>query len=195
MTYLFKNKYRIDSARLKNWDYASEGKYFITICTKNREHYFGECLDGKMVLSTIGAIVQGFWYEIPKHFPNVSLGEFVVMPNHIHGILILSFSSKVEVPPNSNPTSNSASNDSKIQPHSSEFYQRISPKPRSVSTIVRSYKSICTRHIRGAFPCKDFGWQERFWDSLIRDDDSLSHISRYIVNNPLSWKDDRFFEG
>lgn len=85
----YQGKYRIPSARLQNWDYGSDGAYFITICCKNRTHFFGECKDGKMKLSTQGAIVQGFWYEIPKHFPFVILGEFVVMPNHIHGILVL----------------------------------------------------------------------------------------------------------
>jgi hypothetical protein len=80
---LFKNKYRIDSTRLTSWNYNGEGMYFVTICTKNREHFFGECKDKKMKLSSIGALIQGFWYQIPKHFPHVTLGEFIVMPNHI----------------------------------------------------------------------------------------------------------------
>ena len=91
----YKDKYRIPSARYPNWDYAKDGAYFITICTKNRTHFFGECIDGKTTLSTVGAIIQGFWYEIPKYSPHVELGEFIVMPNHIHGVLILS-SNQVE---------------------------------------------------------------------------------------------------
>ena len=86
----YKNKYRIESTRLKGWDYRNPGEYFITICTQNRQHFFGECKNGKMKLSTAGAIAQGFWFEIPKHYDHVQLGEFVVMPNHVHGILILS---------------------------------------------------------------------------------------------------------
>lgn len=85
----FQNKYRIPSARHPNWDYGSNGVYFITICTKNRQYFLGECNKGEMKLSTAGAIAQGFWYEIPKHFPFITLGEFIVMPNHVHGILIL----------------------------------------------------------------------------------------------------------
>ena len=85
----FNGKYRISSARLPNWDYAGNGIYFITICIKDRHHYFGTVENGKMKLSTIGAIVQGFWYDIPHHFDHVVLGEFIVMPNHLHGILIL----------------------------------------------------------------------------------------------------------
>jgi REP element-mobilizing transposase RayT len=85
----YRNTYRIASARLSGWDYRNVGAYFITICTHNREHYFGECKQGKMKLSIAGMIAQGCWYQIPFLNPHVSLGAFVVMPNHIHGILIL----------------------------------------------------------------------------------------------------------
>ena len=85
----YQNKYRIQSSRLQNWDYGWNAVYFITICTNNRECYFGEIVDGKMKLSNIGEIANVFWYEIPSHFQFVKLDAFVVMPNHIHGILIL----------------------------------------------------------------------------------------------------------
>ena len=77
------------SPRLKNWDYSSDAAYYITICTKNREHYFGEIKNGKMHVSPAGAIADVLWHEIKNHAKNIELGEFVVMPNHIHGILIL----------------------------------------------------------------------------------------------------------
>ena len=83
----YQNKYRIQSARLKGYDYTREGLYFITICTKNREHYFGEIIDHKMKLSNIGVLANVFWHEIKNHSKNVELHQFVVMPNHIHGIL------------------------------------------------------------------------------------------------------------
>ena len=85
----FQNKYRISSARLQHWDYGSDALYFVTICTQNREHYFGEIADGKMQLSETGKMANRFWFEIPNHFPFVQLGEFVVMPNHVHGIIII----------------------------------------------------------------------------------------------------------
>lgn len=85
----FRNKYRIPSARAHCWDYGWNGAYFITICTKKRVHYFGEIENKKMVLSHAGVIADILWHEIPRRFPFVNLGEFVVMPNHIHGILIL----------------------------------------------------------------------------------------------------------
>src|SRR5690606_34421585 len=85
----FKGKYRIESIRAQWWDYGWNGAYFITICTKNRKHYFGNIVNNKMVLSPLGIIADIFWHEITNHSKHVSLGEFVVMPNHIHGILLI----------------------------------------------------------------------------------------------------------
>ena len=96
MTEKFQNKYRISSARLQNWDYGSDAAYFVTICTQNREHYFGEIFNGVMQLSEIGEMANKFWLEIPNHFPFVELDEFVVMPNHVHGIIIINKPVSVE---------------------------------------------------------------------------------------------------
>ncbi len=85
----YRNKYRIPSIRLQRWDYRWAGSYFITICTQHRVHYFGEIANGKMRLSPIGVIADILWHEIPHHARNIELGAFVVMPNHIHGILII----------------------------------------------------------------------------------------------------------
>ena len=85
----YNNKYRIETTRLKNWDYGWNGAYFITICTKNRIHYFGEIKNQKMQLSGIGKMAEKYWHEIPAHFPFVKLDAFIVMPNHIHGIIII----------------------------------------------------------------------------------------------------------
>lgn len=84
----FQNKYRIPSARLQTWNYGNNGIYFITICTKNREYYFGEIENGQMQLSEMGMLAEKYWYEISEHFSHVQLDEFVVMPNHLHGIII-----------------------------------------------------------------------------------------------------------
>lgn len=84
---LFLEKYRIDSIRLKNWDYASPGYYFVTICIDNREHFFGNVKNGIMYLSKIGQIVLNNWYKIPDHFKYSILHEFMIMPNHLHGIV------------------------------------------------------------------------------------------------------------
>ena len=89
MTDKFRNRYRIPSTRLSHWDYGSNALYFVTICTKHRECYFGEIMDEKMQLSEIGLLAQKYWLEIPIHFPFVVLDEFVVMPDHVHGILVI----------------------------------------------------------------------------------------------------------
>ncbi|MDP2902925.1 MAG: hypothetical protein Q8N96_07415, partial [Methylovulum sp.] len=157
--------------RLQNYDYTTNGAYFITICTHQHGYFFGECNDGQMTLSTIGAIAQGFWYEIPKHFVSVTLGEFVVMPNHIHGILILD-TPTVETlhrnvcPAPTAPTPTNCNNPA--PPPKNEFFSNISPKANSISTIIRSYKSICSKHINPAFPQQDFKWQARFYEHIIR---------------------------
>ncbi len=85
----YKNKYRIKSIRLENWDYGSNGAYFITICTHNRIHFFGSIKNAEMQLSAIGQMAKKYWHKIPEHFPFVKLGAFVVMPDHIHGIIII----------------------------------------------------------------------------------------------------------
>ncbi len=85
----FKNKYRIESTRLQKWDYGWDAAYFITICTKDRGHFFGNIVDGKMQFSPAGAIANVLWHEIKNHAKNLELGEFVVMPDHVHGIIIL----------------------------------------------------------------------------------------------------------
>ena len=98
----FQNKYRIPSARLQHWDYGWDAAYFVTICTKDRECFFGEIENGLMNLSKIGVIADVLWYEIKNHATNIELGEFVVMPNHIHGIIILNGNDKLNATGNSN---------------------------------------------------------------------------------------------
>src|SRR3989338_3115843 len=94
MSDLFKDKYRIESTRLPGWDYASSGFYFVTICTHERAHYFGDVLIDNngmtsVALSNIGKIARDCWLDISNHFPNASLDEWVVMPNHVHGIIVI----------------------------------------------------------------------------------------------------------
>lgn len=202
----FQNKYRIPSARHPNWDYGLNGVYFITICTKNRQYLLGECIEGKMKLSIAGAIVQGFWYEIPKHFPFVSLGEFVVMPNHIHGILILNKNfvdkSIVDVETGHCPvstqepeiTKNSDTGESPKLAINDKTHAQLrfrNQGKNTVSSIIGSFKSVCTKHIHKIIP--DFEWQTRFWDNIIKDDSSFYAISQYIINNPNTWEDDKLF--
>ncbi len=174
---LYKNKYRTQSTRLASWDYRSNAAYFITMCSRNKQPLFGSVIDGKMQLSSIGVLADVCWYEIKNHHHHVSLGEFVVMPNHVHGVLLLD--NPVEtLHATSLPTSDNRMSD-------------ISPKKGSVSSIIRSYKSAVTRHAhRLGF---EFAWQPRFYDHIIRNERSLTQIHDYILTNPQKWADDRFF--
>jgi putative transposase len=98
MSNKFQNRYRIPSARLQNWDYGSNAAYFITICTQHRQCWFGHIQNGNRILSEIGNIANRYWQDISIHFPFVKLDEFIVMPNHIHGIIIIDKTASVETP-------------------------------------------------------------------------------------------------
>ena len=182
----FKKKYLFSSARLQNWDYASEGAYFITICTKDRKHYLGEIVEEEMILSNVGVIADLMWYEIKNHSKNIELGEYVIMPNHMHGILILN-----DVPLPVVETLHATSLRVESSTHKNEQMAKISPKSNSISSIIRGYKSAVTKHCnRLGF---DFAWQTRFHDHIIRDAQSFENIQNYIWSNPMNWEKDKFY--
>lgn len=198
----FKNKYRIASTRLQNWDYGWSGAYFITICTQNRENYFGKIENGKMQLSQIGVIADILWYEIKNHAKNIKLGEFVVMPNHIHGILILNNDINVDTNVDTNVETGHALSlpPSPPQPppsQSPQSPQTIGQKrfqnigKNTVSSIIGSYKSAVTKHSHRLG--YDFKWQTRFYEHIIRNEKSFNRITSYIINNPINWKIDKFY--
>jgi REP element-mobilizing transposase RayT len=169
----YQNKHNRQTTRLQTWDYASDGAYFITICTKNRQQYFGKIKDRKMHLSECGIIADVFWHEIKHHAKNIELGQFVVMPNHIHGILILRNNEEYSVGAG----------------HALPIPNRFqNPGKNSISTIVGSYKSAVSKHAyRLGF---EFEWQTRFHDRIIRDEQAFLNISNYIINNPKKWEED-----
>lgn len=177
----FKYKYRIESARMPGWDYSKGGKYYITICTRNRICCFGDVINKKMELNDMGKIANDFWLEIPKHFHNTWLDEFVVMPNHIHGIVVMKRSQTSPEPQTSPKSSPMPINPTK---------KRTIPnwKPGSLGVIINQFKRICTIEIKKQF--HDFAWQHRFHDEIIRNDADLQRIRQYIKNNPKNWNDD-----
>ena len=162
MCALFRNKYRIESTRYRGYDYSSPGKYFITICTKNKIRYFGKIDNGKMILSETGQIAEKFWREISDHFPNIKLDEFIIMPDHIHGILIINQDYFVQAPNLGASTHNLGA--------------------ATIGLIINQFKRICTITIktRGF----DFAWQSRFHDHIIRTRIELYRIRKYIRENP-----------
>lgn len=153
---LFRGKYRIGSIRLSNWDYTSPGMYFVTIVTKNNRSFFGRVEHGCTRYSPLGQLVCETWRRIPSHFKNSTLDEFVIMPNHIHGIIILE-------------------NDNVA----------------SLSTIVGSFKSAVTKMANRKSSCLRFTWLPRFYDHIIRNDNDLIRIKKYIQDNPLKWDIDK----
>ena len=191
----FRGKYRIPSARLKNYDYASNGGYFVTICTKNREHFFGKVADEEMRLSEIGKITDDCWRKITEHFPFVVLGQWVVMPNHVHGVVIIDKTDcgrdavcgdgRDAVCGDGRDAINCVSTRGGITKNNNPMlYQNL-------STIIRWFKGRTTFEIRKL--CPDFSWQPRFHDRIIRDENELHRISQYIIANPANWENDDYY--
>ena len=181
----FRDRYRIDSTRLQNWDYGWDGAYFITICTAHKEHYFGEIENGNMYLSHAGVLADVFWYEIPSHARHVKLDVYIVMPNHVHGILILEGNDDIpdryagNGPPRNYPPG--------MTPGQKRYRNQ---GINTISSIVGSYKSAVTKHAnRLGF---EMEWQERFDDRIIRSKRAFETIQQYIINNPQRWHEDRF---
>ncbi|MEM8676903.1 MAG: transposase [Cyanobacteria bacterium P01_G01_bin.67] len=192
----FKGKYRIPSIRLQNWNYGWNGAYFITACTKNRIHYFGKVVNGKMQFSHIGIVADILWYEIKNHADRIELGEFVVMPNHIHGILILN---NKNCDRNFNNNDNQCSRDKAClvsTTTTTDNDQTIGQKrfqnqgKNTISSIVGGYKSAVTKHVKRLG--YQFTWQSRFHDYIIRNDVEFDRIVKYIQNNPQNWHRDKF---
>jgi putative transposase len=179
--HLFRQRYRIDSARVPGWDYAQPAAYFITVCTHGRIPWFGTIRHGRMGLSDIGWIVDDEWKRTAVIRPYVSLDAHVVMPNHFHGIIRIGCRDEtgiVETPRRGVSTAR-PSDESRAQ-----------WKPHSLGSIINQFKSVCTKRIRNAGH-PDFAWQPRFHDHIIRDAAALDRIRHYIQINPAAWERDR----
>jgi REP element-mobilizing transposase RayT len=197
MSEKFRNKYRIPSSRLQNWDYGSNAIYFVTICTQGRNHFFGKIEKEEMILSEVGKIVENFWNKIPEHFTFVELGDFIVMPNHIHGIIIIcknqiQNSTIMDVAETANlaVSTMAIKTDSTISKRTMAATQKW--KPSTLGVIINQFKRICTINVRKIAP--DFFWQSNYHDNIIRDYISYIHISEYIKSNPAKWNDDEFYK-
>ncbi len=163
-------KYHRRSVRLLDYDYTQSGAYFITICTKERECLFGEVIDGEMWLSKIGTVVGECWKAIPDHFPHVVLDGFVVMPNHIHGILMIYAEGRGTA--GRAPTT--------------ERFSR--PVAHSLSTAIRSFKAAVTRRVNELQGTSSTPvWQRNYYEHVIRNEEELHSLRQYTVDNPLKW--------
>ena len=161
------------SPRLQGYDYTQNGAYFVTICAYQRQHLFGEINDDEIVLNTLGCIVQTCWEEIPKHFANAELDSFVIMPNHVHGIVVIF---------------DEATGDK----YQSERFGN--PIAQSLSTMMRSFKSAVTKQINQLLMTDNTPvWQGRFHDHIIRNEQSLNLLREYVAANPSRWQEDQFY--
>lgn len=200
----FNNRYRISSTRLQSWDYAKNGLYFVTICTKNNEHYFGEIIDGEMQLSQIGEIVESEWIKTFEMRPdmNLRMDEYVVMPNHFHAIIIIGENRYNTHCGNAMPCRDAmhcrdamycvstTTTAQTVIPITQPKLNQFGRQSKNLSSVIRGFKIGVTKNARILDP--DFEWQSRFYDHIIRDSKSLKKIQDYIFNNPLQWKDDKY---
>ena len=186
------NKHHRRSTRLKNYDYTTPGAYFITLCTHQRECLFGEIVDGSMQLNSIGSTIQAYWLRLPRHFQQLTLDMFVVMPNHLHGILWLG----VDTGRGEAFGQNILDNNSNLFPNASPLQQPCGTQSGSIGSMIQTFKSVSTRRLnqlRGT--TGKTVWQRNYYDRIIRNETSLQQIRQYIHNNPLSWQQDQLHPG
>ncbi len=191
----YQNKYRIKSARLQNWDYGQNGVYFVTICTRNREYFFENIISGEKELSEIGKLAEKYWLEIPDHFPFVKSDIFVVMPNHVHGIIVIDKNNigrnVVVETPNLDVSTTTPTPKSTTRLQTAHAVQKW--KPATLGVIINQYKRAVTINARKI--SVRFAWQSRFYDHIIRNNNEYTRIVQYIINNPIKWEKDKLNGG
>lgn len=202
------------SIRLKGHDYSQAGLYFITICCQGRACLFGDVVRGEMILNDAGKMADECWLNIPKHFPNTILHAYIIMPNHIHGIIELTndtnvgaenFSSENVININSLDNEIGAENfppDNKININSfdnvmknvigAENFPPLRSPSKTIGSIVRGFKIGVTKWMRNNTDINDV-WQRNYYEHIIRNEQSYKTISQYIINNPTKWTDDKFY--
>jgi len=172
---------------LKNWDYSWNGAYFVTICTKNRINYFAKMINNKTHLNKLGLITQKYWLEIPKHFSFTQLDEYTIMPNHMHAIIWI----RNDQPNMGRGLINQTPSPDYNETNFGKFFEIVNPmSSNSLAKIIRWYKGRCTFEINKLNP-KYFQWQRNYYETIIRDEDHLNRVRRYIQNNPAKWCRDR----
>lgn len=166
------------SIRLPGYDYSAAGAYFITICTQGRECLFGQIVDGEMRLNALGEIVRAEWEKSATIRAEIEICEYVIMPNHIHAIVMIHWSDGRGVRPDA-PTSGSSP---------------IGPKPKSIGALIAGFKSAATTCINQTRQTPGAPvWQRNYYERIIRDEASYENIAAYILNNPGQWETDQLF--
>jgi putative transposase len=169
------------SIRLRDYDYSQAGWYFITICTHQRQLLFGEIVDGRMVLNAAGMIVEKVWNDLPDQYPYIQIKEFVVMPNHFHGIVQI-VGAQFIAPKNSGVINHGAMNQG-----------AINCAPTGLGQVARAFKARCTWTIRHMLCSSRIPiWQRNYYEHVIRDEAAYLQIAEYIQTNPQRWQEDTY---
>ena len=174
------------SIRLSEYDYSRRGAYFVTLCVHNRECLYGKIEKGKMQLNDAGKYVKKCWMDIPGHFPYIQLDEYAIMPNHIHGILILR-----DVPVGANNHSPECMDQPGANNHSplQQNPNRVCGTSKTIGSVVRGFKIGVTKWFRdNSFDA--VVWQRNYFEHICRDENELFRIRQYIRDNPINWASD-----
>ena len=184
-------KHHRHSIRLQGYDYSQAGAYFVTIVTWQREMLFGEIVDGVMVLNDFGKIVQWEWLDLPKRFKYLELGTYIIMPNHVHCILIF----HDHVGATRQGLTDALAGKEPMQTIDSDGIDGSplprGPKPASLGAIMSQFKSRVTKRLWKIPALKNTPiWQRNYYEHIIRSESEMDRITRYIESNPSMWMDD-----
>lgn len=171
------------SIRLFGYDYSQAGLYFVTICVQDRMCLFGDIRVGEMVLNDVGMIVEKCWLDIPNHFPSVKLHEYIVMPNHIHGVL--------EITDNVGAKNFSPENETLFRSPSKTIGSVVRGFKIGVTKWYNEYCSRANNH--SPLPVGKSIWQRNYYEHIIRNEEDYCNIAGYIANNPYSWSSDNYY--
>ena len=174
---LYQNKYRVESARLRDWDYRARGWCFVTICAQRRACILGTIADGKVLLSPLGRVAEAELQTLHTHYNNVQIDSFVVMPNHVHAIVMIDGAHCFSPNPN------------RFVPTVVRKAGPVPPQPGSLSAMIRSYKAGVTRRWH-ELSLGQVVWQSRFHDHILHGDAVINAVRDYIRNNPANWSHD-----
>ena len=174
---LYKKRFRVESARMPRWDYASPGHYFVTICTKSNLPFFGRIERGECRLTPAGNIVEHEWARTESIRPGLTLDACVIMPNHLHGIVVIEEDRE-------NRPLGTIEDEGELE--------SVPWRAGVLGSIIGQFKSICTKRIRREVT-KQFSWQPGFYEHVIRNEEALNKIRQYIRGNPEKWEADRYY--
>ena len=208
-------KHHRRSIRLQGYDYSQPGTYFVTICTQNHDYLFGDVADGEMVLNDAGQMVRGVWDELPLYYPGIEADAFIIMPNHIHGIITIQPPDAGSPPPTVGaglracpplrtpreqpPPTGQPSLPGHPPPPAGQP-QGVAPTTiMSLPDVVHRFKTLTTKRYMDAVkysgwkPFPGRLWQRNYWEHIVRTERELHRIREYIVNNPAKWESDRLY--